>query len=236
MEKMFSGLSSVVRTESFTSMEASYSTEVKTTSTETRIKSRPTPDRDEMKTLRGWDQVKTKNSTNYRHSSNRSEIQYIQLPRKKHLQKINLTTHLFTVSTSNPQLSSLSETDQDWVTVQSSPRRDGDSLLATTNANQYLWQVPPQLPVCRKQLLQSKKHLTWSIVQKYFPEVVFIHLHVLIQQWKYTLLTAAANYALLNKHELHEDKLNHRSSVSYLDPDRLRCLIVLKAQSIRSSV
>ena len=53
MEKMFSGLSSVVRTESFTSMEASYSTEVKTTSTETRIKSRPTPDRDEMKTLRG---------------------------------------------------------------------------------------------------------------------------------------------------------------------------------------
>lgn len=74
MEKMFSGLSSVVRTESFTSMEASYSTEVKTTSTETRIKSRPTPDRDEMKTLRGWDQVKTKNSTNYRHSSNRSEI------------------------------------------------------------------------------------------------------------------------------------------------------------------
>lgn len=42
-----------LRTESFPSMEASYSTEVKTTSTDTKTKSRPTPDRDEMKTLRG---------------------------------------------------------------------------------------------------------------------------------------------------------------------------------------
>lgn len=177
-------------------MEASYSTEVKTTSTET--KSRPAPDRDETKTLRGWDQVKMKNRTNYRMSSNWSEISTFQekTPAEDKLNKTPFhcfnfqpTTFLFVWGRGN--------TDQDRVKMQSSLRRRRDGLLTTTNANQYLWQVPPQLSVCRKQLLQIKKHFT---------EVVFIPLNVHIQQWKYTLLTATANYALLNKHGLHEDK------------------------------
>lgn len=181
-----------LRTES---LEASYSTEVKTTSTETKTKSRPAPDRDETKTLRGWDQVKMKNSTNYRKSSNWSEISTFQEKTPAEDKLNNTPFPLFQLPTHNFPLWGRDKTDQDRVKMQSSPRRDGDGLLTTTNTNQYLWQVPPQLPVCKKQLLQS-------IVQKY----CFIQLNVHIQQWKYTLLTATANYALLNKHGLHEDK------------------------------
>lgn len=155
-----------------------------------------------------WDQDQVKTNTRQRRDENfeglrpsKDEEQYklqaiFQLIWNIHLPRENTcrrqikqhTFSLFQLPTHNFPLWGRDKTDQDRVKMQSSPRRDGDGLLTTTNTNQYLWQVPPQLPVCKKQLLQS-------IVQKY----CFIQLNVHIQQWKYTLLTATANYALLNK-------------------------------------
>lgn len=163
-----------------------------------------------------WDQDQVKTNTRQRRDENfeglrpsKDEEQYklqeifqliwnIHLPRENTCRR-QIKQHTFsTVSTSNPQLSSLRPR-------QDRPRPRKNAVESETETetvcwllrsiNQYLWQVPPPLPVCRKQLLQS-------IVQKYF----IIQLNVHIQQWKYTLLTATANYALLNKHGLHEDK------------------------------
>ena len=121
--------------------------------------------------------------TNYRQSPNWSEISTFQEKTPAEDKLNNTPFHCFNFQpTTFLFVWGRRKTDQDREKMQSSPRRDGDGLLAATNANKYLWQVPSQLPVCRKQLLQSKKHFTWSIVQKKnFPEVVFIQLNVHIQ-------------------------------------------------------
>lgn len=126
-------------------MEASYSTEVKTTSTETKTKSRPTPDRDETKTLRGWDQVKMKNSTNYRMSSNWSEISTFQ-EKTPAEDKLNSTPfHCFNFQpTTFLFVWGRDKTDQDRVKMQLSPRRDETETVC--------WLLRMPINICDKLL------------------------------------------------------------------------------------